>query len=63
MYKILALIFLFSIDDDSKKWTEYSRDDKIQFIVYLLEQCELVDRSRRCQAMRAILYLVQGKSI
>jgi hypothetical protein len=34
----------------------------VDFIIYLLEQCELVDRSRRCQAMRAILYLVQGNS-
>ncbi|CAF3183298.1 unnamed protein product [Rotaria sp. Silwood2] len=45
---------------ENKKWKEYSREDKIDFIIYLLEQCELVDRTRRCQAMRAILYLVQG---
>ncbi|CAF3744522.1 unnamed protein product [Rotaria sp. Silwood1] len=45
---------------ENKKWKDYSKDDKIDFIVYLLEQCELVDRTRRCQAMRAILYLVQG---
>ncbi|CAF0832813.1 unnamed protein product [Adineta ricciae] len=44
----------------AKKWKEYSRDEKIDFIIYLLEQCELVDRNRRLQAMRAMLYLIQG---
>ena len=29
-------------------------------IIYFLEQCELVNRTQRCQAMRAILYLIQG---
>jgi len=45
---------------ENKKWKDYSRDEKIEFFIYLLEQCELVDRGRRCQAMRAILYLMQG---
>ena len=45
---------------ENQQWKETSRDEKIDFIIYLLEQCELVDRSRRCQAMRAILYLIQG---
>ena len=49
------------LDGENKKWKDYSRDEKIDFIIYLLEQCELVDRTRRCQAMRAILYLIQGK--
>ena len=49
-----------ALGPENKKWKEYSRDEKIDFIIYLLEQCELVDRTRRCQAMRAILYLVQG---
>lgn len=48
------------LDGENKKWMDYSRDEKIEFLVYLLEQCELVDRARRCQAMRAILYLIQG---
>ncbi|CAF4020323.1 unnamed protein product, partial [Rotaria sordida] len=53
-------IFFQAKYGENKKWKDYSKDDKIDFIVYLLEQCELVDRTRRCQAMRAILYLVQG---
>jgi hypothetical protein len=53
--------FLFLIVGENKNWKDYSRDEKIDFIIYLLEQCELVDRTRRCQSMRAILYLIQGK--
>ena len=51
----------FTVVGGTKQWKEYSRDEKIDFIIYLLEQCELVDRNRRLQAMRAILYLIQGK--
>ncbi len=54
-------VFVFLIVGENKKWKDYSRDEKLDFIIYLLEQCELVDRTRRCQAMRAILYLIQGK--
>lgn len=50
------------LDGENKKWKDYSREEKIDFIIYLLEQCELVDRNRRCQAMRAILYLIQGNA-
>ena len=50
----------FDLDGENKKWVDYAREEKIEFLVYLLEQCELVDRARRCQAMRAILYLIQG---
>jgi len=58
---VINVVFLFSIrlDGESKKWKDCSREDKLDFIIYLLEQCELVDRTRRCQAMRAILYIVQ----
>lgn len=48
------------IDGETKKWKDCSRDEKLDFMIYLLEQCELVNRTRRCQAMRAILYLIQG---
>lgn len=59
--KLTCLLFLLcSIDGENKKWKDCSRDEKIDLIVYLLEQCELVNRTRRCQAMRAILYLIQG---
>ena len=52
----------FLLVGETKNWKDLSRDVKLDFIVYLLEQCELVDRTKRSQAMRAILYLAQGKS-
>jgi hypothetical protein len=54
------LLFV-EIDGENKKWIDCSREEKIDLMIYLLEQCELVDRTRRCQAMRGILYLIQGK--
>ncbi|CAF0947828.1 unnamed protein product [Didymodactylos carnosus] len=42
------------------QWKDLSPLEKTDFMVYLLEQCEFVDRTRRCSALRAILYLMQG---
>ncbi|CAF1125017.1 unnamed protein product [Didymodactylos carnosus] len=47
-------------DNSALQWKNLSLEDKKDFIIYLLEQCELVNKDSRCSVLRALLYLIQG---